>query len=67
MICETYCWFAYPHSHVCLPGVQVTAFLVIQIHSPCTDDGNDVHVNEEVILQRSRLQQSVTLCLLCGC
>ena len=60
-------FLAYPHGHICLPGVQVTAFLVIEIHSSCIDDRNDVHINEEVILQRSRLQQSVNPLVLDAC
>lgn len=51
--------YSYPHSHICLPGVQVTALLVVQVHGPCTDDCNDMHVDEQVILQGPRLQRTV--------
>ena len=49
----------HPHGHVCLPGLHITTFLVVQIHGASADDSNNMHINEKIVLQCARLQRGI--------
>ena len=56
----------HPHGHVCLPGLHITTFLVVQKHSASADNSNDMHIDEQIVLQCARLREgNAKLCEIC--